>query len=206
MLPTAFEALAARRYDCMILDATFGADAQLYRIPGGKIFFYHNNTTMLQMLRTAFLNAGCADSGTVFVADHLARTYFPDGERARMDFQPLGYLPAYDGMTLELSYLRRSFCFMAGGCSSPEEFPAQPCPHFHGGGGLPGPLPPPPPAGPCRVWAGSVSYTHLDLYKRQMCSSLAFKKTHPAVKSELKTLFEKTRAGKVQTLRLGGFS
>lgn len=30
-----------------------------------------------------------------------------------------------------------------------------------------------------------------------MCSSLAFKKTHPAVKSELKTLFEKTRAGKV---------
>ena len=102
MLPTAFEALSARRYDCMILDATFGADAQLYRIPGGKIFFYHNNTTMLQMLRTAFLNAGCADSGTVFVADHLARTYVPDGERARMAFQPLGYLPAYDGMTLEL--------------------------------------------------------------------------------------------------------
>ena len=102
MLPTAFEMLSTRRYDCMILDATFGADAQLYRIPGGKIFFYHNNTTMLQMLRAAFLNAGCADDRTVFVADHLARAYFPDGERAKMAFQPLGFVPAYDGMTLML--------------------------------------------------------------------------------------------------------
>lgn len=102
MLPTTFEAMSARRYDCMILDATFGDDAQLYRIPGEKIFFYHNNTTMLRMLRAAFLNAGCADERTVFVADHLARAYFPDGERARMAFRPLGYLPAWDGMVLQL--------------------------------------------------------------------------------------------------------
>lgn len=102
LLPSAFAAISSHRYDCVILDATLGTDAQLYPIPGSQIFFNHNNPAMLQMLRAAFFNSGCADDKTIFVADHLAQTYFPSGEKAQMVFQPLGFVPAYDGMLLKL--------------------------------------------------------------------------------------------------------
>ncbi|NLD87886.1 MAG: MBL fold metallo-hydrolase [Clostridiales bacterium] len=97
-----FSQLAGRKYLCVILDATFGDDSQLYRVSGDGIFFCHNNPTLLRLIRSAFLQCGFADRDTVFVADHLAKTYFPSMEKARLVFEPMGMTPAYDGMILEV--------------------------------------------------------------------------------------------------------
>lgn len=90
------------RYDCVILDATFGDDASVFHIKSRHIWFYHNSASMLRTIRGAFLDKRMADDGTVFVADHLARAYYPDTETARSVFEPLGFTAAYDGLRLKI--------------------------------------------------------------------------------------------------------
>ena len=89
-------------FDCAILDATFGDDAFKYRIPSRHIWFYHNSTSMLKTIRDAFFDKKIADEKTLFVADHLARAYYPDIETANAVFEPMDYTAAYDGRVIEL--------------------------------------------------------------------------------------------------------
>ena len=89
------------RYDCIILDATFGDDTSKYRIPSPGILFYHNGLSMLEHICKSFRDRKkSVHEGTVFVADHLARHYYPDIETARAAFEPLGMTAAYDGLRL----------------------------------------------------------------------------------------------------------
>ena len=89
------------RYDCIILDATFGDDTSRYRIPSPGILFYHNGLSMLAHICKSFRDRKkSVHEGTIFVADHLARHYYPDIETARAAFEPLGMTAAYDGLRL----------------------------------------------------------------------------------------------------------
>ena len=90
-------------YDCIILDATFGDDTSRYRIPDRWILFAHNGLSMVRHICESFRDKRkCVHEGTVFVADHLARHYYPDIETARAAFEPFGAIAAYDGMRLTL--------------------------------------------------------------------------------------------------------
>jgi len=90
-------------YDCVILDATFGDDSRIYRIKSRGIFFYHNNLSMVRAIQAAFMDRkNAAQAHTVFVADHLAKAYYPDIETARATFGATGIVAAYDGMRLTL--------------------------------------------------------------------------------------------------------
>ena len=92
--------LEKHRFDCAILDATFGDDPSKFRFNSSHIWFYHNSASMLRTIRAAFFDKKMADEKTVFIADHLARGYYPDIEAARAVFEPMGYLAAYDGLRL----------------------------------------------------------------------------------------------------------
>ena len=59
------------RYDCIILDATFGDDTSKYRIPDRWILFAHNGLSMVRHICESFRDKRkCVHEGTVFVADH----------------------------------------------------------------------------------------------------------------------------------------
>ena len=103
LAPEAFQPMEKYgHYDCMIMDATFGDDPMKYRIQGSHIYFYHNSVSMLATMKDAFTVKKMVDDTTVMVADHLAKTYFPDIESAREQFGAIGFVPTYDGMRLEI--------------------------------------------------------------------------------------------------------
>ncbi len=90
-------------YDCIILDATFGDDTSKYRIPSPGILFFHNSLSMVRHITDSFrVRSKSVDENTVFVADHLARHYYPDIETAHAAFEPKGVTAAYDGLKLSL--------------------------------------------------------------------------------------------------------
>ncbi|MEA4822607.1 MAG: MBL fold metallo-hydrolase [Clostridiaceae bacterium] len=92
--------LEKHHFDCMILDATFGDDATKFRIPSRHIWFYHNSTSMIAAIRDACFDKKIADDRTRFVANHLARGFYPDIETAKAVFEPIGFIASYDGMRL----------------------------------------------------------------------------------------------------------
>ena len=90
-------------YNCIILDATFGDDTRRYRIPARGILFCHNGLSMVRHICESFRDrTKCTDENTVYVADHLARHYYPDIETARAAFEPMGAVAAYDGLRLNV--------------------------------------------------------------------------------------------------------
>ncbi len=94
--------LETYRLDCVILDATFGDDPMKTRFRSSHIWFYHNSASMLKIIRQAMYDKKIADDHTIFVADHLARAYYPNIEAANAVFHPMGYVTAYDGMQMEI--------------------------------------------------------------------------------------------------------
>lgn len=90
------------RFDCVILDATFGDDLTKTGFRSRRIWFYHNSASMIKTIREAFLDRKIADAQTLFIADHVSRSFYPDIETARAVFEPMGYLAAYDGLRLTL--------------------------------------------------------------------------------------------------------
>ena len=89
-------------FDCAILDATFGDDPTKTRFNSSHIWFYHNSLSMLKTIRQAMFDKHIIDDKSVLVADHLSGYYYPNIEACHEAFDPAGYVPAYDGMVLEI--------------------------------------------------------------------------------------------------------
>ena len=97
--------MTGQRYDCVILDATFGDDARRFRKfqPQSRhIWFYHNSLSMLRTIRECFLEGRMADDKTLFVAYHISEDYYADIREAHAMFDPIGYITPYDGMVITL--------------------------------------------------------------------------------------------------------
>ena len=93
------------RFDCVILDATFGDDASKFlkfQPQSRHIWFYHNSLSMLKTIRDAFFDKKMADDHTLFVAYHLSQYYYADIRDAHAAFDPIGYVTPYDGMVIRL--------------------------------------------------------------------------------------------------------
>lgn len=103
LAPEAFQPMEQYgHYDCMIMDATFGDDPMLYQVQGSHIYFYHNSLSMLKTMHHAFTVKKLIDERTVMIADHLAKTYFPDMASAREQFSAIGFTVVHDGMYLSI--------------------------------------------------------------------------------------------------------
>lgn len=89
-------------FDIAILDATFGDDPSKTRFNSSHIWFYHNSASMLKTIRDAMFDKKIADDKTLFVADHLSGYYYPNIEECHKIFDPMGYIPAFDGLILNV--------------------------------------------------------------------------------------------------------
>ncbi len=56
----------------------------------------------MKTMQHAFTVKKLIDERTVMIADHLAKTYFPDMNSAREQFSAIGFVPVHDGMNLTI--------------------------------------------------------------------------------------------------------
>lgn len=90
------------RYDAIVLEATFGDDPMKLPFKSYGVRFFHNTPEMLKIILAALHDTHAADEHTVIVADHLSPFYYPDIEECHRVFDPMGMIPAYDGMILDI--------------------------------------------------------------------------------------------------------
>ena len=89
-----WQALAPFSFDCVILDCTSVDQDAFFK---GHMGFGEN-----LKIKERMLNEGMAGENTRFIATHFAHSFSPLHERLTALFQPHGFLPAYDGMEINL--------------------------------------------------------------------------------------------------------
>jgi len=89
-------------YDAVILEATFGDDPMKLPFKSYGVRFFHNTPAMLEVILAAFRDRQIADDHTAIVADHLSPFYYPNIEECHKVFDPMGMIPAFDGMILNV--------------------------------------------------------------------------------------------------------
>ena len=92
----AWQRMRGKHFDAMILEATCGY------IPGDDRIFSHNSVPMLEIMLQTFRAQGCLDENSKVYCSHMAKTLHPDQTLLERELKPLGIIPAYDGLSIEI--------------------------------------------------------------------------------------------------------
>ena len=85
--------LLKHKYDCVILDCTSGT--------ASRVFGTHMGFDEIVEVKEKLSAEGCVDNNTIFIATHFAHTYAPLHERITPIFAEIGFIAAYDGLSVE---------------------------------------------------------------------------------------------------------
>lgn len=93
----AWNVMKDKAINAMVLELTCGETA-----PDDWRIFEHNTIDMLKLMLRMFGKYQRFDPDVRYYVSHLARTLHTDHETLKETLAPLGVVPAYDGMTIEI--------------------------------------------------------------------------------------------------------
>lgn len=97
LLKSTWMYLQKKRVDALIWDATVGESVGDFRI------FEHNDLAMIRHMNQTLRNRKIITAETKIILTHMARTLHPTQDQLEKTLLPEGLIPAYDGMSVELS-------------------------------------------------------------------------------------------------------